>query len=58
MFLEQEAGVDVEGTVAVLVLDEWVFAEFADWQAVFKGYDEVLVHDEAQTTTYCDVRTV
>ena len=43
--LEQEAGVDVECAVAVLVLDEFVFAEFAYRQAVLKGYDKVLVHD-------------
>ena len=58
MFLEQEAGVDVEGAVAVLVLDKFIFAEFADWQAVFKGYNKVLVHDEAKTGAYCDVRAV
>ena len=49
--LEQEACVDVERAVAILILDERVFAELAHGQAILKCYNEVLVHDEAQTAT-------
>ena len=56
--LEQVASVDVEGTLAILILDEGVFAELANGQALLKGYDEVLVHDEAQTATNGDMWAV
>ena len=56
--LEQESCIDVEGAVAVLFLDGLVAAELAYRQTVLEGYDEVLVHDEAQAGTHGDMRTV
>lgn len=56
--LEQVTCVDVEGALAILILDEGILAELAHWQAILKGYDKVLVHDEAQATTNGDVWAV
>ena len=53
--LEEVASVDVEGTLAILILDEGVFAELAHGQAILERHDEVLVHDEAQATTNGDM---
>ena len=58
VLLEQESGVDVECAVAVLFLYYRILAELAYRQAILECNDEVLVHDEAQATTYCDVWTV
>ena len=48
--LEEVAEVDVEGTAAVLhVIWTGLFLEAAGRHAVFKGHDEVGVHDETET---------
>ena len=56
--LEQEACVDVERAVAILILDERIATELADGQTILECHDEVLVHNEAQAGTYSDVGTV
>ena len=47
--LEEEAGVDVECSVSVLLVEA---------ACVLERHDEVLVHDEAQTCTGCSVESV
>ena len=56
--LEQETSIDIERTVTILVLDKLILAELAHGQAILEGYDEVLVHNKTQTSTYGDVGTV
>jgi hypothetical protein len=56
--LKEVAGVNVERPITILTLDEWVAAELADRKAILEGYDEVLVHNEAKTTTYGDMWAV
>ena len=56
--LEEEAGVNIESTISVLILYHRVLAELAHWQAILECHDEVLVHDEAQATTNADVWAV
>ena len=55
MLLEQVASVDVEGTLAILILDDGVLAELAYGQAILEGYDKVLIHNKAQATTNGDM---
>ena len=47
--LEQESGIDVECAVSVLLVEA---------ASVLECYDEVLVHDEAETCTGCCMETV
>jgi hypothetical protein len=56
--LEEETSVDIECTITVLILDKLILAELAYGQTILEGYDEVLIHNESQTTTHCYVRTV
>ena len=58
VLLEQESCIDVECAVAVLFLNHRVFAELAHRQTVLECNDEVLVHDETQTSTHGDVWAV
>ena len=45
--LEEEAGVDIERTVTILILNQLILAELAYWQTILEGHDEVLVHNKA-----------
>ena len=47
--LEQESGVDVETSVSVLFVERF---------SVFKSYDEILIHDEAQACPSGEVELV
>ena len=49
MFLEQEAGIDVEGTLSVLSVEA---------ACVFERYNEVLVHDESESATHRSMETI
>ena len=51
--LEQIAESNVHSSVSVLTLERVVVGvEFADRHTVVQSYDEVLVHDEAETCTH------
>ena len=50
--LEEEARIDVESTITILIADDWVLAEAANWQTILECYDEVLVHNEAQASAH------
>ena len=56
--LEQETCVDIERAIAVLILEKLILAELAYRQTILEGYDEVLIHNESQTSTHGDVGTV
>ena len=48
-YLEQESNVDVECSVTVLLVEA---------ACIFECYDEVLVHDEAKTSTGRTMETI
>ena len=47
--LEEETGVDVECTVTILLIEA---------AGIFECHDEVLVHDETQTSAGRSVKTI
>ena len=56
--LEEVARINVESTIAVLTLDEWVATELADRKTVLEGYDKVLIHNKAKTCANGDMWAV
>ena len=45
--LEEEARIDVESTITILIADDWVLAKAANRHTILECHDEVLIHNEA-----------
>ena len=50
--LEEEARINVESTITILITDDWVLAKAANWHTILECHDEVLIHNEAQASTH------